>query len=287
MWWDDRLKELKCQGSTGMVHIHHNTRFEDIRNLNRCNHHADVVINLLGPRNFFNLGIDNFKKVNIEYPRNIARSARLSGVKKFIHFSACGAEKDSPSMDLRTKYVGEQVVRDEFPDAIIIRPTNVLSKNDNYLQYFVHLMDHWTSFIPVYDDCKALKQPIIVHDLVEAVVNAIQIEGIEGQTFELGGPHVYNQLEILEMIMTAINRKVTLAHVNRNLALFISNYFGVKVFNREDIIKSSLDLIVKQEDGVKGIHDLKVQPGKIRPFINAHCYHYKDPIAATKEQLEY
>jgi nucleoside-diphosphate-sugar epimerase len=286
MWWDDSVKDLRCHGSTGMTHIQHQTRFDDIRNLNRCNRHADVVINMLGPSRYHTHMISEFKSVNIEYARNIARSARLSGVKKLIHFSACGVSEKSESLDFRTKFIAEEVVRDEFPDAIIIRPTIVLSRKDYYMYYFQNLINYWTSFIPVFDDCSALKQPIIVDDFVEAIVNAIKLDGLEGQTFEIGGPHQYTQLEIIEMMMTGLQRKVTVAHINRKLAMTVSKYWGFNMFNREDIIKSQFDIIVKQENGEKNIHDLFVQPGSIVPFINSYCHVFKDPIALTKEQYE-
>lgn len=53
--------------------------------------------------------------VNIDGARNIARAARAAGATRFIHVSALGADEKSSSEFLRTKALGEQAVREEFP----------------------------------------------------------------------------------------------------------------------------------------------------------------------------
>lgn len=286
-WWDDGLKDLRCHGSTGMSYISHDTQFDDFRNLERVNRHADVIINMIGPSRYYNFKLETYKEVNMNIPRNIARSARLMGTKKLIHFSACGADPKSPSMDLQTKFYGEEMVRDEFPDAIIIRPTTILSRKDYYMQYIYRMIDYWTSFIPVFNDCSALRQPISVEDFMEAIVSVIKMDNINGKTFEIGGPFVYTHKEIMEMMMTALDRPVRLAHINPKWALKVSEFIGFRYYNREDIIKSGIDSIVKQENGEYSIEDLFVQPGSIAPYIKTFCFKNKDPVALLKEETEH
>lgn len=43
-----------------------------------------------------------------------------------IHFSSAGTDPNSESMDLRTKYYGEQEVLNAFPNATIIKPCTVV-----------------------------------------------------------------------------------------------------------------------------------------------------------------
>lgn len=66
--------------------------------------------------------------MNVEGARRIARIARESGVKRFIHVSHLAA-KENPdkvflpkgSEYLKSKWRGEQAVLEEFPDATIIK----------------------------------------------------------------------------------------------------------------------------------------------------------------------
>ena len=65
-----------------------------------------------------------FEEANIHVPMAIAKAAKENpNVKRFIHISAAGADPNSQSMRLRTKWIGEQEVKAIYPDVTIIRPT--------------------------------------------------------------------------------------------------------------------------------------------------------------------
>jgi len=99
--------------------------FHDDRMIDRVCSHSNVVVNLTGPRKRYKTQ-KQFEEVNIDLPKRLAKAAaRNPDIIRFIHFSAVGASPDSPSMDLRTKYYGEQEVLEHFPNATIIRPTTV------------------------------------------------------------------------------------------------------------------------------------------------------------------
>jgi len=63
----------------------------------------------------------------------IAKVAKANpNVKRLIHIGAAGADPNSQSMKLRTKWIGEQEVKEIFPDVTILRPTymfNTLEPN--------------------------------------------------------------------------------------------------------------------------------------------------------------
>jgi dTDP-4-dehydrorhamnose reductase len=73
--------------------------------------------------------MEDFEEANIIIPRKIAKiCARLKNdpVKRLIHFSANGVDPDSHSKMLKTKWLGEMEVKEHFPEATIIRPTEIL-----------------------------------------------------------------------------------------------------------------------------------------------------------------
>jgi uncharacterized protein YbjT (DUF2867 family) len=54
----------------------------------------------------------------------IAKAVKNSPqVKRFIYVSAAGADPNSQSQRLRTKWIGEQEVKAICPDVTILRPT--------------------------------------------------------------------------------------------------------------------------------------------------------------------
>jgi uncharacterized protein YbjT (DUF2867 family) len=99
------------------------------------------------------------------------------GVMRLIHFSAAGASENSPSLDFQTKFEGEKAVLKAFPDATIFRPCPIFGLNDHFTQVIMRmslLVLH--KFVPVYDDCTTLKQPIKDTDIAEALLNALKME---------------------------------------------------------------------------------------------------------------
>ena len=86
----------------------------------------------------------------------------------------------SESFELRTKYYGEQAVRDEFPEAIILRCGSIIGNMDNYTHLYVLQKEYFFNMIPIYSNLTALRQPIEEHDVAMAAFNAIKIDEAEG-----------------------------------------------------------------------------------------------------------
>lgn len=90
----------------------------------------NVVVNCIGSKVYSKRESD-FEESNIRVPLAIARvAARNPNVKRMIHVSAAGADPNSHSMRLRTKWIGEQEVKAAFPDVTIIRPTYMFNSVD-------------------------------------------------------------------------------------------------------------------------------------------------------------
>ena len=51
----------------------------------------------------------------------------------------------------------------------------------------------------VMDGMNSKVQPVFVNDLALAMLNCLKMEETIGQTYDLGGPHVYTYNEIYEM----------------------------------------------------------------------------------------
>ena len=60
-------------------------------------------------------------------------------VKKFIHVSAIGANKDSKSKYQQSKFLGEEKALNNFDKTVIIRPSVVIENEDNFTNLFAKL----------------------------------------------------------------------------------------------------------------------------------------------------
>ena len=168
--------------------------YKDQNQIERMVRNSNVVINLLGPRQKVKK-VEDYQFINIEVPERIAKACAKHGVHRLIHFSAAGAEYDSPSLDFRTKKEGEEVVKKAFPNVTIMRPCPVFGLNDNFASLIRGQLNFfWNKFVLVYDDCTTKKQPIRENDVAKCVLNALKLESSKGKTYELGGPHVLTML---------------------------------------------------------------------------------------------
>lgn len=110
---------------------------------------------MVGPRRKIKT-LQDAENININIARRVAKAcARNPEVKRLIHFSAAGAAPDSPSVDLRTKYIAEQEVLDIFPNATIIRPCTVYGMNDYFVKSWLIQREFFHHYNIVTDDCTA------------------------------------------------------------------------------------------------------------------------------------
>jgi NADH dehydrogenase (ubiquinone) 1 alpha subcomplex subunit 9 len=133
---------------------------------------SNVVINLIGKDNAtHNLTGDvnySLEDTLVNVPRKVARIAKKAGVSSFIHVSALAANPNSSSEWSRMKALGEQAVREEFPDAIIVRPATMFGHEDKFLNRVALALEH-APFIPMINNGINKVQPVNVGDVSSAI----------------------------------------------------------------------------------------------------------------------
>ena len=128
--WGDVFKEVKPTADLGYKAY---VKLNDFTNQDELAHvirKQNVVVNCIGSRIHCQRESE-FEESNIRVPMAIAKACAANpNVKRLIHVSAAGADPNSQSMRLRTKWIGEQEVKEAFPDVTIIRPTYMMSTVD-------------------------------------------------------------------------------------------------------------------------------------------------------------
>jgi len=171
---------------------------------------AGAVINLVG------IFKGNLDAIHVEGARRAAIAARDAGANAFVQVSAIGADVDSASDYGRTKGLGEQAVRDAFPNATIIRPSVVFGPEDQFTNRFAAMAR--LPLLPVIAP-RTRFQPVYVRDLGRAIAAAALDTGRHGgKTYELGGPEVLTMRELNARIARIAGYKPELVDVPDFLA---------------------------------------------------------------------
>lgn len=164
---------------------------------------ADLVVNLVGI--LFERGKQSFKSLQAEGPKHIAEAAAKHGVQKLVHISALGIDQETGSEYAASKLAGEEAVLKAFPAATILRPSLVIGPEDGFFNRF-GAMAKISPFLPLVAGGKSKFQPLVVTDLADAVMAALdsqatQGQDAQGQVYELGGPKVYSFKDMLQLLL--------------------------------------------------------------------------------------
>jgi uncharacterized protein YbjT (DUF2867 family) len=135
----------------------------------------------------------------------VAKAAAAAGA-RMVHVSAIGANEDSASHYARSKAAGEKAVLSAVPSATIFRPSVVFGPEDEFTNRFAALAQI-SPALPLIGGGLTKLQPVYVGDVATAIAHAVEGRAKEGAVYELGGPEVLTMREIMETILSIIERR--------------------------------------------------------------------------------
>ena len=196
---------MRLMGDVGQVEVVQ-ANIRDEASVRRALKGAQACVNAAGIHH--ETGRQKFVGVHVEGAANVARVARELGVARLVLISGIGA--DAPDADgyVGSKSRAEQVTREAFPDATILRPSVVFGQGDKILNNFAE-MAVFSPVLPLIG-AETRLQPVFVGDLGRAAANAVLDPEAAGRTYELGGPGVYTMREILEYVIAQTGRRRSL-----------------------------------------------------------------------------
>ena len=266
---------ILTQARTGYVDVLKFSQSEIKRSIEK----SDYVINLIGILS----PASNFFKIHSELPDLISKFCDESkNVKKFIHISAIGANKNSKSIYQRSKFFGEERVLKNFNSSVIIRPSLVLGAEDLFSNLWGKL-----SILPILPvvGSKFRFQPIFVNDLAKAIVNAIEINENEGKIIEIGGNKVISFGDMVKLILRIIGKKKLIIDTPLSLGKIAGSI--LQLLPGRPLLTKDQCLILGEKDNIVSgnhltINDLKIIPTDIESKMPEWLYRYRDGGAFAK-----
>ena len=264
---------LKTQAPPGAIELlKWNTR--DFSKIREAIDNSDVVINLIGI--LYENRKQKFSRIHGEIPEIISSFCNKSNVKKFVHVSAIGANAESKSLYQRSKYEGEIKTLTNFKDSIIIRPSVVCGTEDNFTNLFSKL-----SFLPVIPvvGINYNFQPILVTDVADAIVKAIETKNNAGKIYEIGGPKIISFGDMVKSILNAINKKRFVVQMPMPIARIQSKILSLLPIP-PILTEDQCNILAETDNIVSGNHlslkELDIQPTDVEAAMNKWLWRYRE-----------
>jgi NADH dehydrogenase len=252
-----RMGFLRTAGVVGQIVPEMMSSFDDAE-LAGAIAGADVVVNLIGILSENKKGA--FERIHAELPGRIAREAAAAGVKRLVQVSALGAAADSASVYARSKAAGESLVREAFPEAVILRPSIVFGPEDQFFNRFA-AMAGMSPALPLIGGGATRFQPVYVGDVADAIMAALARPDARGRIYELGGPLTYSFKELMELLLREIGAKRLLVPIPWGIAGMqagVAERLPGKPLTRDQVELLKHDNVLS--GSLPGLSDLGVQP---------------------------
>jgi len=272
---------LKTQAPPGAIEFI-DWKLNDFSKLEEAISNSDIVINLIGI--LFENRKQKFSKIHAGIPDAISKLCSESGVKKFIHLSAIGANENSKSEYQKSKFKGEINAFKNFKNTVVIRPSVVCGAEDNFTNLFSKL-----SFLPVIPivGINYKFQPILVNDVADAIMKVIEKKNNEGKIYEIGGPKIISFGDMVKSIMKTINKKRLVIKMPMTMAKVQSSILSLLPFPPV-LTKDQCEILSEADNIVSNnylsLEDLNINPLNVEEAMKKWLWRFRDGGEFSKVQ---
>ncbi|EMR65312.1 putative nadh-ubiquinone oxidoreductase 40 kda subunit protein [Eutypa lata UCREL1] len=279
-------RHLKVTGDLGRVHFLEYDLY-NTESIEASVRHSDVVYNLIG-RNYPTKNY-SLADVHIEGTERITEAVAKYDVDRYIHVSSYNADPNSTNEFYRTKGVGEQVARSNFPETTIVRPAPIFGFEDRLLHRLAK-----PAILLTANNMQERYWPVHSIDVGQALEAMLYDDNTAGQTYELYGPKEYTTAEIAELVDREIYKKRT--HINvpkailQPVAALLNKLIWWPMLSAEDVDREFIDQ--KIDETAKTFAEFGIKPGDLSDFTYYYLQgyrsssHYDLPPATEKELRE-
>jgi NADH dehydrogenase len=214
-----------------------------------------------------------FAAVHEDGAQNVARQTAAAELERLVHISGIGADADHRSRYMRSRGRGEELVREAFPDATILRPSAMFGPGDALFTTLAGLARS-LSAVPMFGAGETRLQPVYVGDVALAVARVLADPSAAGKTYELAGPTVYTMRELIKLVLRETGRRRPLVPIPFFIAEAQARLF--EMLPTPPLTVGQVELL--KEDNVAseaapGFRDLGITPRSAEDVIPTYIKH--------------
>jgi uncharacterized protein YbjT (DUF2867 family) len=271
----DLAFHLQPLGGVGQIQaVQANLRFR--WSIDRAVQGADHVVNLVAI--LHEGGGQRFDALQDFGARAVAEAARAVGA-GLTHVSAIGADETSESKYASTKALGEAAVLETIKSAVILRPSIIFGAEDGFFNKFA-TMARYSPALPLIGGGNTKFQPVYVGDVAEAIARSVDGALKGGKVYELGGPEVRTFKQLMEEMLTVIERKRLLVPVPFWAAKILGTVAGLlpnPVLTRDQVTLLESDNIVsdKARTGGLTLEGMGITPQTLESVLPSYLWRFR------------
>ena len=216
----------------------------------------------------------------------ISSLCKKHNLSKFIHISALGIEKATNSDYAKSKLKGEDAVRKNFKDAIILKPSIVYSVDDNFTTMLMGLFNILPVF-PLYYNGKTKFMPLHCSEICNLIIDLVE-DKTSGDTIECVGPEEFTFKQIIIKLLKLIEKKRLLLPVPLFIANVIATLF--QILPKPLITKDQLKLL-SYDNIPSGKYKTNFEINKkfrlkFEEEVERYCYMWKESGEYSKKKFK-
>lgn len=266
---------LQPLGRVGQIHAVQ-TNLRHAPSVEMAARDAQVLVNLVGI--LFERGRQRFDAVHAYGAEQVALAANAHGA-RMVHVSAIGADANSSSVYGRSKANAEHLALAAQPSTTIMRPSILFGPEDDFFNRFAALA-RISPALPLVGGGLTRFQPVFVGDVASAIADAVDGKTQPGTVYELGGPDVRTFRELMQFVLTTIERKrllVSLPFVMARAQAAFLQYFPKPVLTPDQVELLRSDNVVSQAatSEARTLQGLGIDPSPIEAIVPSYLWRFR------------
>lgn len=219
----------------------------DYQALNSVLRGTDAVINLIGI--LHQSRRISFNTMHHQLPAQLAKICADLGIKRLVHMSSLGADREAPSQYLRSKAAGEAALAalQGKLNTTVFKPSIIFGRGDSFINLFASLIKLLPAVLLAKPNAKF--QPVWVEDVASCFVSSLENIDTYGKTYELAGPKVYTFRELIQTVMDTLNIQRPIIGLNDRLSYaqaFMMEWLPMKLMSRDNVRSMEVDSVSSQ-----------------------------------------
>ena len=266
---------LQPLGRVGQIHAVQ-TNLRHARSVETAARDAQVLINLVGI--LYERGRQRFDAVHTYGAEQVALAANAHGA-RMVHVSAIGADPNSPSAYGRSKANAEQLVIAAQPSTTIMRPSIIFGPEDDFFNRFAALA-RISPMLPLIGGGLTRFQPVFVGDVAAAIADAVDGKTRPGTIYELGGPDVRTFKELMQFVLTTIERKrllVSLPFLVAKMQAMFLQYLPKPLLTPDQVELLRSDNLVSEsaKSEARTLQGIGIEPEPMEAIVPSYLWRFR------------